>query len=1116
MDFFEVCYVTPDMIRVELREPDLVRPAIRNATAAELQAGGVFEPISVVSVSNDAQAVFTLSKAVPWANNTYVRFSGNAEGKTDVSTSGYIVNVSGSTFKLMIHNGQSTMQYYNGAHGPSYVANSCTVTQLSTGTGSSRKYILGQNIDKVKEVDYFSGSRGNETAARDLSGYALTGKTLTFVGLQKDDWDVGQGGVASTTADSKEISSFAYFIYLKASSTIGNGSYTLTFPAGLNTNPITFTLNDKTTRCCSIGVNQIGHKPDDESMIGTLCQYVPQYTNYGSVPFLTDYTITNFHLINDAGTIVWSKGSAPVLRLGNQTAEKGGALDSISADPLAYGVDITGVTPGNPTAIQCPGHGLTTGDKCSVTGTRGVWLSGADNLYYQGNMTATVIDPNNITIPLNTTGATPWISGGKVTKYYSVNYAGMHTYEMDYSGSGLPEGTYRLYIEGMGVSDPIYFDNAAWAKVAAASFKGLYHQAMGMAKDGRFGVTHQASAKVGTGGLTRILYTPIPHNFWAEQCQGRLGAYPAADRFISGTANDVWGGYNDAGDWDRLGNFYHVAEMAQMMGPMALVPKAARYTNANFPASKDTIATADFPRKFFCDWLDAAIWYLDMYRRTQAVDGGIYSAIQFNCGLSNFPVRLGPQPTYETNTGWLAMAPDMNSTVQYAYAAALLAWHLKEFGETALSDLYLASAELAYSYYTTVIALTHEADYHDDARLLYTEEPTTLINAAALEFSPHPIGTPPLVSSDGKQWVASGFTGGWAVMNGVTYCLRQNGNNFKVYDSTNTTQVDASGYGSYTADTGKFTPTQATFRDLWDVRAVTVGITNDNATKDAAAAAGVLYTLTGTAAYKTLHDASNDLAGYRLWGTYIYSLAAGATAGEVGSMYTAAASSVAGQMLNNNATNDRSFTYFYNDGAMQEYGKTTQPVQQFSGFAILCHQKAYQDRIALGDTHAQAKANAGVKKYLKALQDAYAFLLGANPLKMCWATGHGVRSPCAMLHIDKQATGNSVYAGIFPYWVSLPVRYNNNTNVYFYNDTVHYDKGALTSGAAPYTDVELIPHRFARPRMSSYIPIGWLVEHTEFNLSKIYYLIGIALYLQHWEGSCVQADGKKRLIARAA
>ena len=62
----------------------------------------------------------------------------------------------------------------------------------------------------------------------------------------------------------------------------------------------------------------------------------------------------------------------------------------------------------------------------------------------------------------------------------------------------------------------------------------------------------------------------------------------------------------------------------------------------------------------------------------------------------------------------------------------------------------------------------------------------------------------------------------------------------------------------------------------------------------------------------------------------------------------------------------------------------------------------------------------------------------------------------------------------------------------------------------------LIPHRFARPRMVSYIPSPWLVTHTEYNLSKLYYLIGIALYLQHWEGSAVQADGKKRLIARAA
>lgn len=60
-------------------------------------------------------------------------------------------------------------------------------------------------------------------------------------------------------------------------------------------------------------------------------------------------------------------------------------------------------------------------------------------------------------------------------------------------------------------------DNAAWARVAAAGMKGLYHPAMGMAKDGRFRITQQASAKVGAGGLRRILYTPLPHHFWQEQ-----------------------------------------------------------------------------------------------------------------------------------------------------------------------------------------------------------------------------------------------------------------------------------------------------------------------------------------------------------------------------------------------------------------------------------------------------------------------------------------------------------------------------------------------------------------------------------------------------------------------
>ena len=231
-------------------------------------------------------------------------------------------------------------------------------------------------------------------------------------------------------------------------------------------------------------------------------------------------------------------------------------------------------------------------------------------------------------------------------------------------------------------------------------------------------------------------------------------------------------------------------------------------------------------------------------------------------------------------------------------------------------------------------------------------------------------------------------------------------------------------------------------------------------------------------------------------------------------MYTSSATSATAAMITTNGINDRSFSYFYNVGAMQEYGRTVQPVQQFSGVTILSHKKAYAVRRAapFNETHEQAKAHSSVKQYIKGLQDAYAFLLGSNPIKTCMMIGYGERYPCAMLHIDKQATGSGPYVGITPYWVSTPSRYQISANSYFYAETMLYDAGATTAGGTPNRATELVPHRFARPRMMSYIPSPWMVEHTEFNLSKLYYLIGIALYLQYWEGSAVQADGKTRVV----
>ena len=1127
MTLYETTLAANNVIRFEFREPDIVKRPIRDATAAEMQVGGVFERFTILSVSTGNPATFTADRNVP-ATNTYVRFCG-AQGRPDINTTGRLTAVSGATFQLLIDsgNGFGCVQPYNGAHGPAYTGSSATMVRLSTGTGTSRKYILGGNLDRVKDCDYFPGPRGDRSTsggAWDMSGYTIAGKTITDIGFETNPYEVGSAAYGATTDDMRYVPAFSFCVYLAISTTFTNGTYAVTFPSGLGIAPQNIVINDKVTRCCSIGVNQNGHKADDESKVATLCQYLPQGANQGSMRFGTDYSISSFKIINSAGTEVWDSGAAPVLRLAHTTMENSGSLDTMSQDPYKYGVDIASVTPGNPTRITTvQPHGLITNDKCSVLYTRGVYGSGAELLYYQGapsniGPTATRIDDFTIDVNINTTGATAWTSGGKVTKNYTPNYAGVHTYEMDFSAATLTNGTYYLYIPGFGVSDPIYIDDAAWARLAQANLKALYNTSMGMTVDDRFGApAHGPSAKVGAQNVTQILYSPIPHMFWKEQGQGRL-TVTASPRFIDGTASvELYGGYPDAGDHDRIFDFSHIVELTHMLGPKALIPLNARYTNHNFPDSKANIGGV-YTRKLFSDELDAAIWYLDMARRTQAVDGGIISAIQYNNGLANFVERIAPQPHWEVNYNWLALAPDHLASIQYAYAASLLAWHLKEMGHTELSNTWVASAQLAISYYDTVTGGTHPADFYTAAKALYTEQPVSLFSANPLTFVTSPDGYLPLTNVDGVQVVASGFTGGFAVMNGVTYCLRQSGDNIVVYDSTNTTEIDASGYGSYTADTGVFTYTTAAWRSIHDASTVSIqGFTTAQLNKYKAAASGILYNLTGTASYKTYHDANYNLGDCWQWGTYIYTLAAGADAAIATSMYSSMASTCNTFLFNKGGINDRSFTYFRQNATMASYGSSTQAIYEYCASAMISHKKAYADRRALGDTHAQARANSGVKKYVKHLQDAYGFLLGLNPPKLCLVMGYGQRNPAKVLNINADATGTGPPAGVVPYWLSSdPYQFQVNSNVYSFVGSPLWDLGAITSGGSVDTTTALIPTRFCRPRMMSFIPIPFLVEHTEYNLAKHYYLNGIASYLSSWAGDCVQSDGKKRLIARAA
>lgn len=75
-------------------------------------------------------------------------------------------------------------------------------------------------------------------------------------------------------------------------------------------------------------------------------------------------------------------------------------------------------------------------------------------------------------------------------------------------------------------------------------------------------------------------------------------------------------------------------------------------------------------------------------------------------------------------------------------------------GHTELSNTWVASAQLAISFYDTVIAGTHPADFYTAAKALYTEQPVSLVSANPLTFVTSPDGYLPLTNVDGVQVTA--------------------------------------------------------------------------------------------------------------------------------------------------------------------------------------------------------------------------------------------------------------------------------------------------------------------------------------------------------------------------
>ena len=273
----------------------------------------------------------------------------------------------------------------------------------------------------------------------------------------------------------------------------------------------------------------------------------------------------------------------------------------------------------------------------------------------------------------------------KTEDAYKRNYSGVDVLEMDFSPLKAV-GAYRVCVDGIGCSYPFEIGPNTWLQAFFTSARGFYHQRSGIAlgdhhtsfqrprsfhPDDGVKVYHSNAALMDTGnGLNR----KDSGNF-GNLNKGRT------DRLVA----NAWGGYMDAGDWDR--RIQHLIVSRRLLELAALFPRFAAGQSLSIPESSNGLP----------DVVDEALFNLDCYRRMQTPEGGIRGGIE----SAEHP-RHG-EGSWQESLPVMAYAPGIWSSYVYAGVAAQAARGLerlepelaKVYRESALRAARWAEAELA-------------------------------------------------------------------------------------------------------------------------------------------------------------------------------------------------------------------------------------------------------------------------------------------------------------------------------------------------------------------------------------------------------------------------------------
>ncbi|MEA5463733.1 glycoside hydrolase family 9 protein [Leptothoe sp. PORK10 BA2] len=266
------------------------------------------------------------------------------------------------------------------------------------------------------------------------------------------------------------------------------------------------------------------------------------------------------------------------------------------------------------------------------------------------------------------------------------NHNDTDVFMMDFSQFSTP-GRYRVYVDGVGTSYEFEIGEHTWRNAFYVSARGMYHQRSGIALEQPY-TDYERPRPFHPDDGVEIYRSTVP----LMDTQMGFNYRDALDSFEALMATrteekvpEAWGGWMDAGDWDR--RISHLSVSRSFLELVELYPEYFNDISLNLPESGNNLP----------DIVDEALWGLDVFRRLQNEAGGVSGGIE----SSGHPLR--PEGSWQESQTIMVYGPDIWSSYMYANVAARAAYVLAAYDQT-LANTYQESAIRAMNWANAELA----------------------------------------------------------------------------------------------------------------------------------------------------------------------------------------------------------------------------------------------------------------------------------------------------------------------------------------------------------------------------------------------------------------------------